>query len=177
MSKAPSGKQNVKPKGGSAAVALSVVLVVQAIAAVFFVGDVIADLTFDSFDLHVLLEMLVSAALVLGVVFGARATRQAIEDARRRERALDVARGALGDLIESSFKTWGLSAAEAEVAMLALKGFDSLAIAQMRGTAHGTVRAQLAKVYAKAGVSSRTELMAYFMDDLLDGPLEAPLQG
>jgi len=67
------------------------------------------------------------------------------------------------------FAEWKLTPAEADVAMFALKGCDAAAIAEMRGAATGTVRAQLARVYAKAGVSSRADLVSLFFDDLLDG--------
>jgi len=61
--------------------------------------------------------------------------------------------------------------AEADVAMLAIKGFEILGIAEMRSTAASTVRAQLTRVYAKAGVTSRSQLVCLFIDDLLGGLL------
>ena len=53
--------------------------------------------------------------------------------------------------------------------MLALKGFDVAEIAAIRNAASGTVRAQLTRVYAKAEVSSRAQLLSLFIEDLLDG--------
>jgi hypothetical protein len=41
----------------------------------------------------------------------------------------------------------------------------------MRGAAQGTVRAQLTKIYAKAGVSGRAQFAAYFVEDLLGASL------
>lgn len=161
-------------KEGGRAAALALILALQALATVFFIGDVAADLTFDAFDPHAALEALVALALFIGVLFGAFEMRRALERARRSEAALSVARGALAELIEARFEGWGLTPAEREVAYLALKGFDGAEIARLRGAAPGTVRAQLARVYAKAGVSSRAELLALFMDDLLDIPLAAP---
>ena len=40
-------------------------------------------------------------------------------------------------------------------------------IAGLRGAQAGTVRVQLAKVYAKAGVTSRTQLLSVFIEDLM----------
>lgn len=57
------------------------------------------------------------------------------------------------------------------MALFALKGFDVAEIAELRGSAAGTVRARLTRVYAKAGVSNRTQLLAVFTDDLLAGAL------
>jgi DNA-binding CsgD family transcriptional regulator len=52
------------------------------------------------------------------------------------------------ELVTQRFAEWGLTAAEADVALFALKGFDTAGIAELRGAAHGTVSAQLAQVYA-----------------------------
>jgi hypothetical protein len=40
-------------------------------------------------------------------------------------------------------------------------------IAELRGAAQGTVRAQLTRIYAKAGVSGRAQFAAFFVEDLL----------
>jgi DNA-binding NarL/FixJ family response regulator len=137
-------------------------------AAAFFVGDVIADLTFDGFDAHLILAAVVSLALVLGLFFGIREVRRTLESAQRSEEALAVAKGALVEVMESYFDAWQLTSAERDVAMLALKGCDINEISTLRGVAHGTVRAQLSRVYSKSGVSNRTELISIFIEDLMD---------
>lgn len=160
-----------KALGGRRATALALILALQAMAAVFFVGDVVADVTFEGVDLHLVLEAVVAFALILGVVFGAFEMRRTLERAERSDTALSAARGAMTDLIETRFAEWGLTPAENEVALLALKGFDAAEIAGLRGAASGTVRAQLARVYAKSGVASRAELLSIFMDDLIAAPV------
>jgi DNA-binding CsgD family transcriptional regulator len=55
---------------------------------------------------------------------------------------------------------------------LALKGLDVAEIAEMRGAAAGTVRAQLTRIYAKAGVSGRAQFAAWFVEDLLGEGLD-----
>ncbi|HJS34466.1 MAG TPA: hypothetical protein VJ766_03150, partial [Pseudoxanthomonas sp.] len=40
-------------------------------------------------------------------------------------------------------------------------------IADLRGTHEKTVRAQSASIYAKAGLAGRSELAAFFLEDLL----------
>ena len=63
-----------------------------------------------------------------------------------------------------------MSRAERDVATFALKGCTIGEIAALRGSAEGTVRAQLSQVYAKAGVSSHALLMATFLDELVEAP-------
>lgn len=154
---------------GRRAWALAAIVLLQAIAAAFFVGDALVDVREDGWRAHVLVEGVIALALVAGVVLGALELRRMLAEARRSADALAVARGALGALVAQRFAEWGLTAAEADVALFALKGFDTAGIAELRGAAQGTVRAQLAQVYAKAGVSSRAGLVALFFEDLLDG--------
>jgi DNA-binding CsgD family transcriptional regulator len=153
--------------------ALTAFLIVQTFGAVFFVGDVIGDLIEDPLSVHFLVEAIVTAALVLGIVFGAYALRRTIELLRAQEKALDVARGALGRVIDRQFLAWALTPAERDVAFLALKGLDVSDIAKMRGAAQGTVRAQLTRIYSKADVSGRAQFAAFFVEDLLGEAIAA----
>ena len=146
---------------------LAAFLAVQTLAAVFFVGDVIGDLRENPASIHFIFEALVTVALILGILFGAYALRRMIELLRAQEAALDVARGALSDVIETQFTAWGLTPAERDVGLLALKGLDVAEIAEVRGAAQGTVRAQLTRIYSKAGVSGRAQFAAWFVEDLL----------
>ena len=154
---------------------LAAFLAVQTLAAVFFVGDVIGDLREAPGSIHFIFEALVTVALILGILFGAYALRRMIELLRAQEAALDVARGALSDVIEAQFTAWGLTPAERDVGLLALKGLDVAEIAEVRGAAQGTVRAQLTRIYSKAGVSGRAQFAAWFVEDLLgQGIRKAP---
>jgi DNA-binding CsgD family transcriptional regulator len=120
---------------------------------------------------HTVFEALVAFALFAGTALSARELRRVIEDMRRAEQAVSAASGALAEVIEAHFALWNLTAAEAEVALLALKGFDVAEIAGLRGVAQGTVRAQLARIYEKAGVTNRAGLLALFIEELLGEPL------
>ena len=53
------------------------------------------------------------------------------------------------------------------MAFLLLKGFSLKDIAELRRTHEKTVRAQAASIYAKSGLSGRSELSAFFLEDLL----------
>jgi DNA-binding CsgD family transcriptional regulator len=149
--------------------ALAVFLIVQTLAAVFFLGDAITDLAAAPRETHGIFEGLVAVALILGVIFGAGELRRTIERMRAQETALMAANGALAEVIGAQFAEWGLTPAERDVGMLALKGLDVAEIAELRGAAQGTVRAQLTRIYAKAGVSGRAQFAAFFVEDLLAG--------
>ena len=69
--------------------------------------------------------------------------------------------------IDAQLEGWRLSPAEKEVAFLLLKGLGLREIADLRGTHEKTVRAQSASIYAKAGLAGRSELAAFFLEDLL----------
>jgi DNA-binding CsgD family transcriptional regulator len=62
---------------------------------------------------------------------------------------------------------WQLSAAEKEVAFLLLKGLSLKEIAQARSTSEKTARVQSGAVYAKSGLAGRSDLSAFFLEDLL----------
>lgn len=148
-------------------------VVVQAVAAVFFVADALDDVADDGVTTHIAIEGLIAFALLAGVFLGAWHMRVLLAEARRREQSLAVARGALGAHVAERFRDWGLTAAESDVALFALKGCDAAEIARLRGAAAGTVRAQLSQVYAKAGVASQAALVSLFVEDLLDWPQNA----
>ncbi|MFM2356123.1 MAG: hypothetical protein RLZZ528_1859 [Pseudomonadota bacterium] len=147
--------------------ALAAFLAVQSVAAFFFMGDVVSDLIDDPTEVHGIFEALVTLALILGVVFGARALRATMEHMRAQDATIAAASGALAEVIAAQFEAWGLTPAERDVGMLALKGLDVAEIATLRGAAQGTVRAQLARIYAKAGVPGRPQFAAFFVEDLL----------
>jgi DNA-binding CsgD family transcriptional regulator len=163
--------------GARRAALLTGAVAAQALCAVFFVGDVLADWRAGEPARHLLLEAAVAAALALGVVFGALEVRRALDRARRAETAVSAASGAFAEVMRARFEDWRLTAAEADVALFALKGLDAAEIAAVRGASAGTVRAQLARVYAKAGVANRGQFASLFLDALLDGPLADPPAG
>jgi DNA-binding CsgD family transcriptional regulator len=76
----------------------------------------------------------------------------------------------LSNAIDQQLSKWKLSAAEKEVAFLLLKGMSLKEIAEIRNTAEKTARAQSMAVYSKSGLSGRSELSAFFLEDLLVPP-------
>lgn len=147
------------------------IICLQIIACVYFVADAMSD-EIDPSALGAAnwIEVLVALALLAGVMMGAAYIFRLIREVRQRDAAITIARGALSQLLTQRFREWTLSAAEADVALFALKGCSIGEIARLRSSAAGTVRAQLSQVYAKAGVSSQAMLMSLFLDELMTVP-------
>lgn len=141
----------------------------QACAAGFFASDAVTDLWGAKVTLHTLVETLIAVGLMLGSLYGVAELRRSHALLHRHEDALAAATGALSDVIEAQFAAWRLTPAEREIGMLALKGFDTAEIATLRGSAQGTVRAQMTSIYAKSGTSGRAQFAAFFVEDLLSG--------
>ena len=78
----------------------------------------------------------------------------------------------LGEAIEAQFSRWNLTEAEREVALLLLKGLSHQEVATVRAVSERTVREQARSIYAKAGLTGRAALSAFFLEDLL-----APIEG
>ena len=137
-------------------------------AAVFFVADLGGDLRAGGDSAaHLLIEAVVFLLSLTALALEIRRVlrlRSAL--ARERER-LQRLSGELHAAIWRAFEAWGLSASEAEVAILLLKGLSMREIAELRGVQEKTVRSQAASVYAKSGQAGRHELAAHFIGDLI----------
>lgn len=158
-----------------------VVVAVLLLIAVLVTADVATDLRQGASPWHVVLEAAAGIAATAGAFYllhGAvhlrrRLARQARDlsayraqaeawQAQARKQVEGLARS-----IDEQLDCWKLSTAEKEIAFLLLKGLSLKDIADLRGTGEKTVRAQSAAIYAKAGLSGRTELSAFFLEDLL----------
>jgi DNA-binding CsgD family transcriptional regulator len=162
----------------SRAIALSGLLVIQAVCALFFLVDVTADLVgFDSLTeglLHNTLEVTAVGALILGILLTTLEIRRIRTRHRRVEAQLRVASGAFLELLDEHFDSWALTPSEREVAMLAIKGLSIAEIAEVRQTKEGTVKAQSNAIYSKAGVSGRPQLLSLFIEELMSDELVPP---
>ncbi|MDG3040933.1 helix-turn-helix transcriptional regulator [Roseicyclus marinus] len=147
-------------------------LVLQVICAVFFVSDIFLALLRVPVDpvpwrYRELMEIGAALGLVLGVTLAALMLRASLRRTRVAERALRAASGAFMELVEERFEEWGLTPAERDVALFALKGLSISEIATLRQTSEGTVKAQTNAIYRKAGVSGRPQLLSLFVEDLM----------
>ncbi len=154
------------------------VLALQVLCAFFFISDIaISVLGLRSVPIawrtRELLEIGAALGLLLGIFLGAFALIQANRSQRRAEEQLRIAQGAFMELLEERFDQWGLTPAERDVALFAIKGMNTQEIATLRDTSEGTVKAQTNAIYRKAGVSGRPQLLSHFIDDLIADPLSA----
>lgn len=69
-------------------------------------------------------------------------------------------------VITEQFTNWGLTPAEKDVARLLLKGIAFKEIAHLRESSEKTIRHHALKIYQKSSLPGRTELFAYFFEDL-----------
>jgi DNA-binding CsgD family transcriptional regulator len=153
---------------------LAVLVVANVLCAVFFAGDVIADFGALGSEnaFHLRMEAGAAVVLMLGTAYLIIELRRLLQRQSAMELGLQAARGEMSQVIERFFADWRLSHAEKDVALLLLKGLDNEAIARLRGTATGTVRAQCARIYEKAGVDGRAQLISVFMEELLGDALK-----
>jgi DNA-binding CsgD family transcriptional regulator len=154
------------------------ILAVQLLCGFFFVSDIL--LTVLGVPIgpipwayREVMEVGAAIGLILGVVAGALLFRASLRRNRTMERSLRAASGAFMEIVEERFAEWGLTPAERDVALFALKGMSIAEIAGLRNTSPGTVKAQTAAIYRKAGVTGRPQLLSLFVDDLIDDALSS----
>lgn len=101
-----------------------------------------------------------------------------LQTARREsERWREAARvhvAGLSRAIEAQFRLWGLTQTESDVAALMLKGLSHREIATLRKGSQATVRQHGTAIYRKSGLTNRSQLTAFFLEDLLP-PETAPV--
>lgn len=153
------------------ATVLAGLILLQALCAFFFIGDVIEDFREGGLfsDLHLSLELIVAVALSAGVIFLMIELRGLLARMSDMQTGLEIAHGHLAQVIEGFFEDWNLTRAERDVAMMILKGLDNDTIARVRNTASGTVRAQATSIYAKSGTDGRAQFISLFVEELLAG--------
>lgn len=154
---------------------LLTLIVFQSLCAAFFSFDIIRDLVEgDTSRLHSYPELAMTIGLVLGIVFEIRLLRALLRRQDEMSRSLTVAAGALADVMEQHFRDWNLTEAEQDVAAFTIKGYSISEIAELRGSAAGTVKTHLNAIYRKAGIPGRAQLVSVLVEDLLNTPLIDP---
>lgn len=146
---------------------LTVAAVLQIVCMVIFLGDILSER--EEITAHTITEGLALFGLAVGSFLAVRELYRILQRNQRVEQALDVATGAFQVVLERHFDNWGLTAAERDVALLSIKGTSLSDIARMRHTREGTIKAQNAAIYRKAGVTSRAELVTLLIEDLVCG--------
>jgi len=158
------------------------IFLVQALCAFFFVSDILSSFFgFTqvplSWEVREYLEIAAAFGLIIGLVLGGLALRRAVIERNAAQARMQRASGAFMDLLAARLEEWGLTPAEKDVALFAIKGLSTADIAVMRATSEGTVKAQTNAIYRKAGVTGRPQLLSLFIDDLMqddNGGLRLP---
>ena len=154
---------------------LVVLILVQCLCTVVFIRDVWADLIPQGWPAFVnpanWSEIAATTGLILGMLFEAAVLWRLLHKQARMQQSLGVAAGALADLMAEYFQTWSLTPTEQDVAAFTIKGYSIAEIAQMRGSAEGTIKTHLNAIYRKSGVAGRGQLVSVLIEDLLQAPL------
>lgn len=157
---------------------IAALLVVQVLCAAVFVSDILSSLIGlrrvpVSWQLREVMEILAAAGLLIGIALGAWALWLARHERNSAEERLRRASGAFAEVLAQRFAEWRLTPAERDVALFAIKGLSTAEIAELRETSEGTVKAQTNAIYRKAGVTGRSQLLALFIEELMEeaGPV------
>ena len=140
---------------------------------IFLISDVLSDMFYidiaTSWLDHDVLESVAVVALGVALVAIGYELLNLLREHRESRATVRAASGQLLSVIDAKFDDWGLTPSEREIALLLIKGFSVQEIGTFRATRPGTVKSQSNAIYRKASVSGRSELVAYFVEDLLAG--------
>lgn len=148
------------------------IIIIQVLCAVFFLAQILSSLLGFApigWQLYELIELGAALGLLLGAVLGWMVLRRTMARNMLVENQLRVASGAFLDVMEERFSEWGLTPAERDVALFAIKGLSLQEMASLRDVSEGTIKAQTNAIYRKSGVSGRTQLLSLFIEELLSG--------
>ncbi len=154
-------------------IAVVILLFLQVLCAAFLTGGTILTLLGINhrpidWELRELLEVGAMLGLVFGAFLSVIVLTRILKRQKRAEDQLRQVSGAFMELMQTRFRDWGLTSAERDVALFAIKGLSTQEIASLRGTAEGTVKAQTNAIYRKSGVNGRPQLLSLFIEDLMD---------
>ncbi|MFK7826453.1 MAG: helix-turn-helix transcriptional regulator [Oligoflexales bacterium] len=152
------------------------------VALILIMFDIIGDFMAGTSVSHIVVESLIAIAIIGAFSMTLKDVltvyqeeiRIAKEDAKIQKGVAEKYKqqtsnylGGLGNEIERHMGDWKLTEAEKEVALLLIKGLPTRQIGEIRGVKEKTVRQQSLAVYKKSGLGNRSELAAFFLEDLL----------
>jgi len=155
------------------------IVLVQLICAAFFVSRILSSIfgfAPFSWQIYELIEIGAAVGLFLGVLLGVLLLRKIMVRNTHIEDQLRLASGAFMEVLDEYFTAWGLTPAERDVALFAIKGMSTSEMAELRDVSEGTIKAQTNAIYRKANVSGRMQLLSLFIDELICRADDAPAQ-
>ncbi len=159
----------------------SLIALILATIVVLVTTDLFTDFSEGARWWHLLVEASVALAALIGIFLlyrGSIALKHSLETEKKISKELQVEAekwrsqskkfiAGLSQAIDSQLSSWKLTDSEKEVAFLLLKGLSLKEIAEIRNTSEKTARTQAIAIYAKSGLAGRSELSAFFLEDLL----------
>lgn len=159
---------------GFIAVVLSAIIVLVS-------TDLITDLSEGVRWWHAVVEGAIAFSALIGIfllIRGSLALKHSLAEERQLSSRLQLEAekwrsqskkylDGLSQTIDDQLTRWSLTSSEKQVAFLLLKGLSSKEIAEIRQTTEKTARTQSMAIYSKAGLAGRSELAAFFLEDLL----------
>ncbi|QPM90581.1 helix-turn-helix transcriptional regulator [Pseudooceanicola algae] len=147
-------------------------VIVQCLCGAYFLWEILAAiLGLPSvplrWNVRELVEAGASIGLILGAFLGVRLAFVAQHATHRAENARQITSGEFTSVVDTYFADLGLTGAETEVAWFIVKGISLAEIADLRQTRIGTVKAQCAAIYKKAGVTGKSQLVSQLVEDIL----------
>ena len=152
------------------------------IALVFTLFDIVGDFFAGTGFSHIAVESVVAVAIIIAFAMTVRDILSSYkEQVRIAKENANIQKGVaekykqqnasylegLGQDIERYMNEWKLTVAEKEVALLLIKGLLIKEIGEIRGVKEKTIRQQSLSIYKKSGLGNRSELAAFFLEDLL----------
>ena len=139
------------------------------IAIVFFIYDLFVDafIEHEYLTVHFIIELIVFICVSIALVLGIRDVLRLRARLAQEEKRLDMYSRTLVESLEIQMDEWEMTPSEQDVAWFIIKGFRFSEIANARGVKETTVRLQATSLYAKAGVSGRSEFVAEIIQSLL----------
>lgn len=153
-------------------VLLVLMVLVQVASTLFFLFSLLADVflwrvPFIPWEIEESLQILASLGLLSGLVCSIVLLALSVKRMRRIEGQIEAVAGQFQAHVERQFDVWALTPTERQVALLVIKGFSNAEIATLRKSSESTVKSHLSAIFRKAGMSSRQQLVAYVIEDLL----------
>jgi DNA-binding CsgD family transcriptional regulator len=159
----------------------SFIAIILGLIVVLVMADLFTDFSEGISWSHLLVEGLIAFASLSGIFFlfrGSIELKHSLEEEKKLSRELQKDAeewrsrsrkflAGLSQAIDSQLTAWKLTESEKQVAFLLLKGLSLKEIAEVRKTMEKTARAQSMAIYSKSGLAGRSELSAFFLEDLL----------
>lgn len=164
------------------------IVVILTVIVVMVTMDIIGDAQEGVGWWHLLVEASIAGAALVGIYLLLRSSfslkRSLAEERKLSSRFQTEAENwrlqskkyveGLSQTIDSQLTNWKLTQSEKEIAFLLLKGLSLKEVAEIRKTSEKTARTQSTSIYSKAGLAGRSELAAFFLEDLLPPSQEPP---